>query len=181
MKKKEDKGINFGGHRAVHKGNHQATIYQTPRVANIQAGASRSSIGAYPDAADAILLVDGAADGFNTSFRVPDDWVIGTPIYTIIYYSMQDASGGNVRLRYNYLEYTGTQAAGDSGTQTDVTITPASSTSVRNTRRQLFTPRGKNLVRFNFGRLGGDGADTYAATMRIFGWAFEYTAHNTVV
>jgi hypothetical protein len=88
---------------------------------------------------------------------------------------MQTNSGGNVVLRYNYLEYTGSQAAGDSGTQTDVTITPIATVNVQTYRRQLMIPVGKNLVRLSMGRMGGDAADTYAATLRVVGWDIEYT------
>jgi hypothetical protein len=135
-----------------------------------------STIGTEPNITEVLVFNDGAANYAYGSIMVPSDWA-GGALTLVLYITMQNASGGDVRLRVNKLPFTGTELPGDTGTDITVTRTPAATSAVQEVTIGIGTPTAANqLWRLVIGRLGAAAADTYAANMRLVAWAVEYSA-----
>jgi hypothetical protein len=138
--------------------------------------ATLSTAGTEPNITEFLVFNDGAANYAYGTIMVPSDWASGA-LTLVLYISMQNTTGGDIRLQINKLPFTGTELPGDTGTNINVTRTPAASTAVQEVTIDLGTPTATNqLWRLVIGRLGAAAADTYAANMRLVAWAIEYSA-----
>jgi hypothetical protein len=138
--------------------------------------ASFNTAGTEPDITEFLVFNDGVASYAYGTIMVPSDWA-GGALTLVLYIAMQNSTGGSIRLRINKLPFTGTELPGGTGTNIDVTRTPAASSAVQEVTIDLGTPAAANqLWRLVIGRLGAAAADTYASNMRLVAWAIEYSA-----
>lgn len=170
-------------HREIHQRARFAYQWYNPRSVDLTGGATRTTLGTYPDAADAIILADAATDGFATVFWMPDDAMLGEYFQMVTYYSMNASGAGDVVFRTTVLEWTGSNAASAAGTSTSDTVTPGPGTDVKSfTRETLYKPTVLNRpLRVTFERLGSNGSDTHTGNVRVVGCLVKYKRKNDVL
>lgn len=141
-------------------------------------GGTVATRGTAPDALRVVTLADAASTGMSWVFNVPSDWASGAMTCEITH-AGQTTTGGAVRWTIDsqiVAEGASIVAAGTSATFTGATLATADLLVIE-AAQDLETPTAvTEIMRVNVRRIGGDGADTYAASTSLIGILIGYTA-----
>lgn len=141
-------------------------------------GGTVATRGTAPDALRVITLADAASTGCIWARAVPGDWASGA-ITCSIYHAGQTTTTGTVRWTIDAISVAAASsvvAAGTSASFTGASVTTAD-LLVKEAAQTTVTPAAAgDLFRISVRRIGGDGADTYAASTSLIGILLSYTA-----
>jgi hypothetical protein len=115
------------------------------------------------------------------SFPVPDDWVSGTPINVVVYWTPNGTNTGNVRWNFDYASLA-TGEAVVAGAFTQVLYTqaaPGADAQTTSTGTNFQIPNASlaanDMINIRLQRDGGNGADTFTGSLNIHMVRIEYT------
>ena len=141
-------------------------------------GGTLASRGTAPDIIRVITLADAATAGASWAFLLPDDYVTNSSLSFEIYHAGQTTTSGSVRWSTNMhviAEGVSIVTAQGSAAFTGQAPTTADLLVIEATQALGVTGVAGDLVRVNVRRLGGDGADNYAASTSLIGLKVSYT------
>jgi len=142
-------------------------------------GATSTQVGTNPNQQATWRFPAAATGAVQFDWVVPPDWSSGA-VDLILHYCKAAVGTGDIYHRVNYSELAAGDDAGETGTNSDQTVAVAADPAQTHqviTWPALFTPGAIGQVwRFNYIRLGGDAADTYADNSHVLGVELRYTA-----
>jgi hypothetical protein len=165
-------------------GSVTATATQTKyQYLDIAGGVNNSvTVGTLAGGRSPVLQYDQANNSDTAwSFPVPDDWVAGTSINVVVYWTPSDATAGNVRWNFDYasLATTETVVAGSFTAINYTQAAPGVSVAVTTTGTNFQIPgaamAANDMVNVRVRRAGADPLDTYTGNANIQMVRIEYT------
>ena len=159
------------------------SVFVTPDAMGGVSGATLTNFGTVPDIIRTREFSATAGESASAQFRIPDDWVPGTPIAIAVYWA-PSAVGGNVQWSVGVSEVA---AGANIVTTADATptVVQAAAGSVVNglnitvLSANMPTPSAAgSIVKVNVERQGANANDTATGTARLIGVAMQYSADS---